>query len=257
MRFAFLFDIHANLPALQAVLTEVASEAPDRVLHGGDLIGWGPQPNEVVEVIAEQGIQGVVGNHELLCLGAFTEQHPLRNASTQWTAQQLTSATREFLGHLPPQIATENFWLSHAVPTAWHEPPDAGCFPYLHSSEEVRQYAAGLEKAPGRLTIVGHVHLSAVYRAHEGDKVIERRKLCGTSERLDSHVSGGEWSLVMVGAVGKPRDGVSTANYALLDTATKTISLRRVPYDVESTCALLRRTKGLPQLLAEQLAAGI
>jgi hypothetical protein len=143
MRVAFLFDVHGNLPALRAVLDAVDTEAPDAVYHGGDLVGWGPQPNEVAELVSERAIPGVVGNHELVCLGAFTEQHALRNESTSWTASRLSSSTRDRIGRLPPQIVGEGFLLSHANPEAWHEPPDVDCFPYVHSTNDLMRQPPG------------------------------------------------------------------------------------------------------------------
>jgi hypothetical protein len=257
MRAAFLFDIHANLPALNAVLAEVQRAAPDAILHGGDLVGWGPQPNEVVSLIAERGIEGVAGNHELLCLGTFTEEHQLRNESTAWTAQTLSRKSREFLAALPPQIAAEKFLLSHASPAAWHEPPDAGCFPYLQSTDDLLEDAAGLQSAPGGVIVTGHVHVPTVYAAHFAGAAIETRQMARDDAYLEVSLGAGEWLFVVAGAVGKPRDGVPAANYALLDTQTGTITLRRASYDVRSVCEMIRRTDGLPDVLADQLAEGM
>ncbi len=255
MRIAFLFDIHANLPALRAVLHVLQSEGWDALCHGGDLVGWGPQPNEVVALIAERAISGVVGNHELLCLGAFTEDHPLRNESTRWTAEQLSPEAHAFLGALPPRLARDEFLLSHANPSAWHDPPDAECFPYLHSAEPLAGQPELFREAPGGLIVTGHVHEAAVYLAHLGGLALERRSLAPSDARLDVAVPSGCSAFVVAGAVGKPRDGVPAANYLVLDTGSRTISLRRVSYDVDAACASLRQT-ALPAVLAEELGNG-
>jgi len=256
MRTALLFDIHANLPALRAVLAEIDRAGVDTVLHGGDLIGWGPQPNEVVSLIAERGIEGVVGNHELLCLGAFTEDHALRNQSTAWTRLVLTDQSKRVLRDLPPQLALDGFLLSHANPAAWHEPPDADCFPYVGSGGELLSDAQCLANAPGGVIVTGHVHVPAVYAAHFEGSVIETRQMAPEDESLECSLRVGEWLFVTVGAVGKPRDGVPAANWALLDTEAGTITLRRVTYDVASVCDMIRRAAGLPDVLAEELAKG-
>ena len=256
MRVAFLFDIHGNLPALRAVLADAARYAPDAILHGGDLVGWGPQPNEVVSVIAEQEILGVAGNHELLCLRAFTEEHPLRNQSTAWTTEALTEASRRFIGELPEQIAWDDFLLSHANPAAWHEPPDADCFPYLSAAEDLLQDAAWLRNAPGGLIVTGHVHVPEVHAAHFGGVALETRQPGPEDDVLECSLGAGEWLFVVAGAVGKPRDGVPAANYALLDTEAGTVALRRVSYEVQTVCDLIRRADGLPDVLAEELAKG-
>jgi len=255
MRVAFLFDIHANLPAFQAALAAARTEGIDAVYHGGDLIGWGPQPNEVVARVAEEGLPGVAGNHELLCLGAFTEEHPLRNASTRWTAEQLSPETREFITGLPPRLAAEGFLLSHAAPSARRDPPDGDCFPYLHSAAALAADPAPFGDVPGGLIVTGHVHQAAIHLAHLGALALERRALAPAEVRLDVDIPPGCSAFVVAGAVGKPRDGVPAANYLLWDTQARTLSLRRVSYDVEAVCKHLRRT-ALPAVLADQLAAG-
>jgi len=257
VRTALLFDIHGNLPALQAVLGEVERAGVDEVLHGGDLIGWGPQPNEVVAAVAERGIEGVVGNHELLCLGAFTEQHPLRNQSTAWTASVLSEAARRFIAQLPAQMRFDDFLLSHANPAAWHEPPDNGCFPYLRAGEELLPDAEQLACAPGGVIVTGHTHVPAVYAAHLGGAAIETREMEASDAFLECSLGVGEWLYVTVGAVGKPRDGVPAANWALIDTEAGTIALRRVRYGVQAVCEMIRRAEGLPDVLAEELAKGM
>jgi len=256
MRIALLFDIHANLPALQAVLAEVDRAGVDAVLHGGDLVGWGPQPNEVVSLIAERGIAGVAGNHELLCLGAFTEDHPARNASTAWTASVLTGDSRRFIAGLSSQRLFVDFLLSHANPAAWHDPPDAGCFPYLPTGDALLTDAAQLRHAPGGVIVTGHLHVPGVYACYFEGGAIEVRRLEPSDEFLECSLGVGEWLFVVVGAVGKPRDGVPCANYALMDEVAGTVTLRRVPYDVGSVCELIRRVDGLPDTLAEELARG-
>ena len=255
MRIALLFDIHANLPALRAVLQALQSEGSDAVCHGGDLVGWGPQPNEVVALIAERNLPGVAGNHELLCLGAFTEDQPLRNESTRWTAERLSAESRAFLAHLPPRLARDEFLLSHANPSAWHDPPDADCFPYLRSAAALIREGDLLRTASGGLIVTGHVHEAAVYLAHLGGLALERRALTPSDARLDVAVPPGGSAFVVAGAVGKPRDGVAAANFVVLDSESRTISLRRVSYDVDAACALLRQT-ALPAVLAEELGNG-
>jgi hypothetical protein len=257
MRIALLFDIHANLPALEAVLAEVDREGIDAILHGGDLVGWGPQPNEVVDLIAERGIAGVVGNHELLCLGRYTEDHALRNASTAWTASVLTDASRRFIAELPAQRLFVGFLLSHASPAAWHEPPDETCFPYRGTGDELLADAERLRNAPGGVIVTGHLHVPGVYASYFEGGAIEVRHLEPSDEFLECSLGVGEWLFVAVGAVGKPRDGVPAANYALMDEEAGTITLRRVPYDLRPVCDLICRTPGLPSVLADELAEGL
>jgi diadenosine tetraphosphatase ApaH/serine/threonine PP2A family protein phosphatase len=227
----------------------------DELLHGGDLVGWGPQPNEVVALIAEEGIAGVVGNHELLCHGVFSEESALRNESTRWTAERLSPESRAWLGSLPAQLTTDAFLLSHASPSAWGEPPEASCFPYRHGPEGLERELGTFRDAATALILTGHVHEAAVHVLHLGGLAVETRRLTPAQHALDTPLPSGASVFVVAGAVGKPRDGVPAANYVLLDTQEGTVSLRRVSYDVESVCALLRETT-LPQVLARELAEG-
>lgn len=254
MRTGLLFDIHGNLPALEAVLASARAEA-DELYHGGDLVGWGPQPNEVVATVAEAGIPGVAGNHELLALGAYTEEQPLRNASTTWTREQLRPETVELLAGLPATIRTEHFLLAHANPAAWQEPADAGCFPYVYDSTALMAQPPGFAQAPGGLILTGHVHEPAVYVAHLGGMALEPRVMGAGDEELEVTLATDQGAFVVAGAVGKPRDGVPTANYLVLDVDTRTITLRRVTYDVAPVCAMIEAS-GLPRALAEELAEG-
>jgi len=256
MLAAFLLDVHGNLPALRAALAAVRAESPEAIYHGGDLIGWGPQPNEVVAEVVSAGIAGIVGNHELLCLGAYAEADPLRNASTRWTAAQLTADSRLQIAHLPHQLEAEGFLLSHANPGAWHEPPDADCFPYVHSTDHLMRQPPGFP-AGSSVIVTGHVHEPAVYIASLGGLALERRAMDRGGDRLDVRLAEDQSAFVVAGAVGKPRDGVPAANYVLLDTDSSTIALRRVAYDVEPVCRLLREQTGLPPVLADELAEGL
>ena len=256
MRAAFLFDVHGNLPALRAALAAAGSESPDAIYHGGDLIGWGPQPNEVVAEVASAGIAGIVGNHELLCLGAYTEEHPLRNASTRWTAEQLSADSRGHIEQLPHQLEGEGVLLSHANPGAWHEPPDLDCFPYVHSTADLMRQPPGFSTGSG-VIVTGHVHEPAVYIASLGGLALEKRAMDRGDDRLDVEFGEDQSAFVVAGAVGKPRDGVPAANYVIVDAGSRAIGLRRVEYDVEPVCRMLREQTELPPILADELAEGL
>ncbi|HJN15202.1 MAG TPA: metallophosphoesterase family protein [Armatimonadota bacterium] len=254
MRIAFIFDIHGNLPGLEATLAAIGSDAPDAIYHGGDLIGWGPQPNEVVERIREAGISGVVGNHELLALGAFTEEHPLRNASTAWTTEQLTEPSRAAISELPGLLKLDGALLAHSSPAAWTDPPAAECFPYVHDSANLMRHPPGFSEAPGGIIITGHVHEPAVYIASLGGMAVEKQPMPRGATEMAVRITPDQSAFVVAGAAGKPRDRVLGANYVLLEE--RTIILRRVSYDVASVAQMMRETD-LPDALAEQLMEGV
>src|SRR5215210_662314 len=109
MRYGVLADVHGNLPALRAAVAELASRGVDRYLVAGDLVGYGANPNECVELVAGLEPACVVGNHELMLLGRISEERcvPLGRESLRWTREVLRDDVREYLAELPVRLAVE------------------------------------------------------------------------------------------------------------------------------------------------------
>lgn len=240
MRYAILSDIHANLEALQAVLSDAALRA-DAVVCLGDVVGYGADPVACVEIVAERCQAIVAGNHEHGVAGLISPAwfNPYARAAVEWTRTRLDDEHRDWLGALPLVRDLEDATLAHASPAH----PDE--WDYLVTADE--GYAAFASFAT-RLCFVGHSHLPAVWlegswgHAHEpglGEVVIEP----------------GCRYLVNVGSVGQPRDRDPRAAYVVWDVEARRLTLRRVGYDVATA-----RTKivaaGLPKFLADRLADG-
>ena len=241
MHYLILSDIHANLTALEAVL----ADAPDfdQIWCLGDLVGYGPNPNECVERIQDFDHISLAGNHDLAALGrldirSFNTDARLANA---WTQSELTPAVREYLSGLPPKMEKDDFYLAHASPRepVWEYILDASLayanFAYFSAT----------------ICLVGHTHVPIIFELDE-----EQRRCETTVAPFSESVSLGPRRMIInPGSVGQPRDGNPQASYAMLDTENMTWEFRRVTYPVEITQERMR-ARGLPRRLIERLDMG-
>lgn len=243
MRIAVLSDIHANLPALEAV----ASDLPpvDQVWVLGDTVGYGPQPNEVVATLQAMGARSVLGNHDGAAIGAVdaNQFNPDAKRAIEWTAEMIDANARAYMAALPEVRRDGDL-------TAVHGSPRDPIWEYITS---VGIAAANFEHFSSRLCLFGHTHVPIAYRAVDGT-VEAVPGMPGDRVQL-----GAARTLVNPGSVGQPRDGMPDAAYAILDTApggsTDTVEFRRVRYDIDRTQRLMREV-GLPPRLAERLSFG-
>ncbi|HEY3070006.1 MAG TPA: metallophosphoesterase family protein [Gaiellaceae bacterium] len=242
MRAAVISDIHGNLHALQAVLASVAEDSPDVVWCLGDLVGYGPRPNECCALVAERADVCLIGNHDLGVLGRLDLEDfaPDAAASAQWTASVLEEAHRAYLESLEPQSSQGDVDLYHAS-----------------ARDPVWEYVltplaalASFAVSEARILLVGHSHVALAFGLAENR--LETTIAPGGTE-LD--LSGGRW-ILNPGSVGQPRDGDPRAAYFLLDLDGGRVDYRRVEYPVERTQEEIRE-QGLPEALAERLSHGI
>jgi predicted phosphodiesterase len=246
VRYALISDVHANLPALEAVLADVASrDGIAATFHLGDLVGYAPWPNEVVARIADAGIAGVCGNYDsTVALGAphcgcryeDPRQEAQSHESYAWTRAHVSERTRELLGALPFRIdlrpngghaSGPKVVLVHGTPTLntlyWTEDrDDAFCL----------KMAGHAGARPGDVVCFGHTHLPWT-------RVVDGIRFVNT------------------GSVGRPKDGDWRAGYVLLDVdgAASAVELVRVEYDVERAMQAIRAST-LPADFAEYLRTG-
>src|SRR5215218_8595658 len=242
MRVAVISDIHANLHALTAVLEEVDQEQPDAVWCLGDLVGYGPRPNDCCRTVRERADLSLVGNHDLVVLGVVdvAEFNPEAGIAAEWTRHALSDESREYLGSLQPSATVSNVELYHGSPR------DA-VWDYVLDGEAV-QAAFELTQAPW--VLIGHSHIPIA--AHRDDDRIDAAHAPdGTEERLN----GGRL-LLNPGSVGQPRDGDHRAAWLLLDLGAGRAFFRRVEYPIERTQKEMLDA-GLPEALAERIAHGL
>ena len=241
MRVAVISDIHGNLSALETVLAAVDADAPDELWCLGDLVGYGPRPNECCAAVEARAAVCLGGNHDLAVRGTLdlAEFSGDAAAAAAWTRGVLEPAARAYLDSLEPEGEREGIPLFHgsARDPVWE---------YVLSDEAA---AVTLELAGAPLVLVGHSHVALQVSQRDG-------VLAGGLAPAGSEVELDEGrTLLNPGSVGQPRDGDPRAAYLLLDLEGRRASFRRVDYDIERTQAEMRAAE-LPELLATRLAAG-
>ncbi len=246
MRYLVLTDIHANLEALDACLADAARHGYDQTLVLGDLVGYGPDPNEVIErVKALTPIAMIRGNHDKVACGLEQPEgfNAVARRAALWTFDVLTPANRNWLAALPkgPVIVDAFVQICHGSP--YDE--DAYVFDEL---DAVR----ALKVSQRPLCLFGHTHFPVTFALTEG-----RVDTIGGPASLDGPLALLEGSkyLMNPGAVGQPRDGDSRAAYAIADTTARRVDLYRLNYPIEVTQAKVTKA-GLPDVLAQRLAVG-
>jgi diadenosine tetraphosphatase ApaH/serine/threonine PP2A family protein phosphatase len=239
-RVAVISDVHGNRHALEEVLDAVAAEEPDEIWCLGDLVGYGPQPNECCAKVAARADLCLVGNHDLVVLGSLDLEDFAGDAAAaaRWTQGVLSEDAREWLSGLEPTATREGVELFHGSP---RDP----VWDYV-LSEEAAWWTFQATRAP--LILVGHSHVPLAI-ALEDESLAGGVAGAGTEVDLSSR----RW-LLNPGSVGQPRDGDSRAAYLMVEPG-KRASFHRVAYPIEHTQAEIRE-RGLPEALAERLAHG-
>jgi predicted phosphodiesterase len=243
MRVAVISDIHANLPALEAVLAEIDRDPPDELWCLGDLVGYGPHPNEVVAIVRGRADVCLAGNHDLGVIGRIGLQlfGGEAGAAARWTSGVIEAEARDYLAALEPQGSRSGIGLYHASPRD----------PVWEYVLDTWTAARGLEAAPERHVLVGHSHVALEVAVAEDGTQSGGLAPPGTEVPLDELSR-----LLNPGSVGQPRDGDPRASYAVLDVDRTTVDFHRVAYDVPETQKRMRALK-LPDMLAERLAFGL
>ncbi len=240
-RVAVISDVHGNRHALEAVLDAVAGERPDQLWCLGDLVGYGPKPNECCRTVAGQADLCLAGNHDLVVLGSLSIHDFAGDAATaaRWTQTVLADDAREFLTGLQSSAQRDGAELFHgsARDPVWE---------YV-LGEEAAWWTLQATTAP--LVLVGHSHVPLAISL-EGEVLAGGLAPGGTVIELEA----GRW-LLNPGSVGQPRDGDPRAAYLLLEPGRRA-SFRRVEYPLERTQEEMREL-GLPEALAERLAQGV
>jgi diadenosine tetraphosphatase ApaH/serine/threonine PP2A family protein phosphatase len=239
MRLAVLSDIHANLAALDAVRDDLPDV--DEIWACGDIVGYGPQPNQVIRRLQEMGARSVMGNHDGAALGTVDVGwfNPDAARAIAWTTEVADDNTRSYLASLP-EVRREGEL------TAVHGSPRDPTWEYITGAQAA---AENLDAFDTRLCLHGHTHVPVIFRADEG-----RMEIVPATPDESISIQGGRL-LLNPGSVGQPRDGNPASSYLLLDTEAGVAEFRRVRYDIAATQALMREA-GLPPRLVERLSYG-
>lgn len=243
MRVAIVSDIHANRAAFEAVLRDAEAGGPlDALWCLGDVVGYGPHPNECIALLRRYPHRTVAGNHDLAACGKMgTEEfNEAAAAAVRWTSAQLSATAQAFLRELSLVEQEADFTLVHGS-LRWPE------WEYLLSSEQA-QAQFELQRTP--YSLVGHSHLPFVcWEEPDGPPRL-------APARDGERVELGEQRLILnPGGVGQPRDGDPRAAYALYDSDIRAVTYHRVAYDIEATQRAMEAAR-LPRWLIERLSVG-
>jgi predicted phosphodiesterase len=241
MRVAVISDIHANLRALEAILTAIDAERVDTIWCLGDIVGYGPRPNECCAVVERRTTLCLAGNHDLVVRGDIDLDDFSGDAgeAARWTRSVLTPEAAAFLARLEPQARREGVELFHGSP---RDP----VWDYV-LSEQIAWLSFRATTEP--VLLVGHSHVALALRDADDAGTTGGLAPAGTELELD-----GRW-LLNPGSVGQPRDGDRRAAWLLLDLAGRRASFRRVEYGVAGTQREMKEA-GLPKALARRLERG-
>ena len=234
-----LSDIHSNLVALDAVLTAIGSV--DAVWHLGDVVGYGPEPDAVVERLTSLGAIGVRGNHDAAAAGGSEIDwfNPDARAAMEWTRGAISATTRAWLAALPVRRMEPAFTLVHGSP---RDP----IWEYVTSAALARAALSAISTEHG---LHGHTHVPIAFTEVDG-------RMRTLVPRAGNTVALGEGRMLLnPGSVGQPRDGDPRASYLVMDVEAGTATWGRAAYDVDTVGAAMRAA-GLPVRLADRLRVG-
>lgn len=242
MRYLVISDIHANWEALEAVLAAAKGQY-ELILCCGDLVGYGADPNAVVEWTRANCHAVIRGNHDKagVDLAELEWFNPVAQTATIWTHHALTPENLEYVANLPAgPLAVEDFTMVHGSPLNEDE--------YLINLSEAAEVFA---YQPSQLVFFGHTHL-------QGGFEWQQRKTWRIDPQADAallELQAEKAYLINPGSVGQPRDENPEAAFAIFDSAEQSVLYRRTPYDIEKAQAKIREA-GLPTVLADRLAIG-
>ncbi len=241
MRYGIVADIHSNLAAFEAVLHNMGSV--DALWCLGDVVGYGPDPNECIDLLRSHTHVCVMGNHDAAAIREIDTSNfnPAAAAAAEWTARALTDRSIQYLADLPQDLVAGQFTIVHGSP---RQP----IWEYVTTDSRA---APNFSHFTTPACLVGHTHVPALFEQQAGsDRVFGRVPGPGDIQEV-----GGNRFIANPGSVGQPRDGDPRAAYAVYDSDSATLEWRRVVYPIEVTQQRMR-VAGLPAPLIERLSLG-
>jgi predicted phosphodiesterase len=240
VKYAIVSDVHGNLESLEQALTAIAPE--DTLVSLGDVVGYGPNPNECVAKLRERCGHAVLGNHDLAAIENFGVEsfNAAARAAIIWTQGVLDEPSRVWLNALPYELRFPEFLLVHGAPVRY--------FDYILDKDTA---AAAFERTDARIVFVGHTHI-AEYWVCEPDGVIGHKHMQHGGELK---LEDGKRYIVDAGSVGQPRDLNPEACFVTYDPENKRVEWTRYAYPIEEVQRKMRAAK-LPAYLVDRLAVG-
>jgi len=244
VRYGIISDIHSNLEALEAALDFLRDV--DALICPGDIVGYGPNPNECCDIIRERNVLTVLGNHDAAAVGRMPLDwfNPFARKAIEWTADRLTAPNRLFLESLPPVHRSEHFVLVHGSLSS----PER--FDYIASPWEAGPTFA--EMPPHDLCFIGHTHVAEYYPQRTGEFSADQVSMAlGGTVALSAEFL----YIINCGSVGQPRDYNPKAAVGIYDPEAGTVEIQRLEYPIAATQKKMRKA-GLPKPLWTRLEFG-
>jgi predicted phosphodiesterase len=241
MRYAILADIHSNLNAFRAVIDDINRRGGfQRIWCLGDIVGYGPEPHECIQLLREYDHICVAGNHDWACIGKISteEFNQVAAEACDWTQRKLNDDDIGYLSDLPETVIKGDFTLVHGSP---RNPLTEYLISDLDAEENLSYFNTPY-------CLIGHSHVPLVFE--KNDIVIFTRLVEGVPVEL-----GDNRVIINPGGVGQPRDNDPRAAYAIYDSDSGILEHFRVEYDIQGTQEKMSEA-GLPQLLITRLAYG-
>lgn len=238
MKIAVLSDIHGNLEAFNSVLAHLESVNIQHIVCLGDVVGYGPRPNECIELVQQHCAFCLMGNHDFVASHpvSISDFNELAQEAVLWTRRQLTPEHQYSLQKLPFIVNEENTTFVHSTiknPQQWD---------YIFSYDEALENFTAMS---GRLAFIGHSHIPIIFSQNQGAISPQKMTLSLETDRF----------IINVGSVGQPRDGNPKACVVIYDEEIQTIDYLRISYPIQTTYQQILEA-GLPAMLAKRLLLG-
>jgi predicted phosphodiesterase len=240
MKIAIISDIHGNLEAFEQVLSDIDRQAVDAIISLGDQIGYGPDPDNIIDLVRRRHIPALVGNHELVVIDEdhLTWFNPTAQESLRKTIRLLSATSMAYIRRMPRFIIESEARFVHGFP-----PDSATTYLFQVSEAKLINTLATLQE---RLCFVGHTH-ELVLVTYNGHQITHK-----TLTRGMVHLQHQHRYIINVGSVGQPRDGDNNAKYVIWDVTRHRLEIRYIAYDIAAVAAKIK-DRGLPQSHANRL----
>ncbi|MDP1675261.1 MAG: metallophosphoesterase family protein [Bacteroidota bacterium] len=233
MKYAIISDIHSNLEALQKAMSIIDEKKVDEIICLGDVVGYGANPNECVDIVRSRCSLTVLGNHDAAALDTLLAHdfNAIARKAVVWTAEHLTEESRAFLLSLPMVERKEDILFVHSSPDA----PEA--WDYIIDSDDA---VSAIRHFDEQICFIGHTHVPGIYSRRGRAKSIDRDEQC----------------IVNVGSIGQPRDGNPKLAFGIFNSTTWEYELIRSEYDIQKAAEKIYAAK-LPEELGNRLMYGM
>lgn len=240
MRLAIISDIHGNLEAFKEVLADIDRSHIDGLACLGDNIGYGPEPERVIDLVRERDIPSVMGNHELAVVDIkyLNWMNPTARKSLVMTSELLSDDSVDYIRTLPPTMTYHGSLCVHGCP-----PDSIVTYLFQLSTAQLEEAFVAMEK---KICFLGHTHDLGII-SFNGEDLVRAPMGNGIVSLHKDHQY-----IINVGSVGQPRDGNNNAKYVIWDTASESIEVRFIPYDIAATANKIIEL-GFPELNARRL----